>query len=214
MIKRRGFNPARTALALAIGCALGGTGVQAQESESENADASLLEEIIVKGVRASQAQAIDIKRDSDRIVDSIVAEDIGRLPDMTITDSLQRVTGVQISREANEGTTLNVRGMPQVLTTLNGEQFLSPMAITGVQPNYSDIPSGLMSGVDVYKSQSASMLAGGISGVVDLKTIQPFALDEGWSTNVRGEFSQGQRSRKKWKKTEPKALASLTITST
>src|SRR5690606_23577303 len=109
----------------------------------------LLEEIVVRGVRASQAQAIDIKRNSDRIVDSIVAEDIGRLPDTTITDSLQRVTGVQITREANEGTSLNIRGMPQVLTTLNGEQFLSPMAITGVQPNYSDIPAGLISGVDV-----------------------------------------------------------------
>src|SRR5690625_7005360 len=115
----------------------------------------LLEEILVRVVRASQARAIDIKRDSANIVDSIVAEDIGRLPDITITDSLQRVTGVKISREANEGTSLNIRGMPQLLTSLNGEQFLSPMSITALQARKSVVPATLMAGVDVYKSQSA-----------------------------------------------------------
>lgn len=196
MIYRAGFSPTKTALALAIGCALGSTSVIAQEQATTETEAELLEEIIVQGVRQSQAKAIDIKRDSDRIVDSIVAEDIGRMPDTTITDSLQRVTGVQITREANEGTSLNIRGMPQVLTTLNGEQFLSPMSITEVQPNYSDIPAGLMSGVDVFKSQSASMLAGGVSGVVDLKTIDPMALDEGFTSRFRLEAAQGQRSKK------------------
>lgn len=203
MIKRSGFRPTKTAMALAMGCALGSANLQAQESDAstrgDGAESELLEEIIVRGVRASQAQAIEIKRDSDRIVDSIVAEDIGKLPDMTITDSLQRVTGVQINREANEGTSLNIRGMPQVLTTLNGEQFLSPMSITGVQPDYSDIPAGLMSGVDVFKSQSASMLSGGVSGVVDLKTIQPMALDEGWTSRARLEAAQGQRSKNEMK---------------
>ncbi|HEY7883377.1 MAG TPA: TonB-dependent receptor [Cellvibrionaceae bacterium] len=194
----RRFTPQKTALAFAIGCMAYGLPLYAQEANAVD-DEVMLEEIIVRGVRASQSQAIDIKRNSDRIVDSIVAEDIGRLPDTTITDSLQRVTGVQITREANEGTSLNIRGMPQVLTTLNGEQFLSPMAITGVQPNYSDIPAGLISGVDVYKSQSASMLSGGVSGVVDLKTIQPMALDEGWTTRLRLEGSQGDRSKNEMK---------------
>ncbi|WP_286804140.1 MULTISPECIES: TonB-dependent receptor [unclassified Marinimicrobium] len=199
MIKRRGYGSQKTALALAIGCALSSVGVQAQEQGGGEEETSLLEEVIVRGVRASQSMAIDIKRDSDRIVDSIVAEDIGRLPDTTITDSLQRVTGVQITREANEGTSLNIRGMPQVLTTLNGEQFLSPQSITGVQPDYSDIPAGLMSGVDVYKSQSASMLSGGVSGVVDLRTFKPLALDEGWTSRLRLEAAQGQRSKNEMK---------------
>src|SRR5690625_2555509 len=144
----------------------------------------------------TDVQANYIKSDSANIVDSIVAEDIGRLPDITITDSLQRVTGVQISREANEGTSLNIRGMPQVLTSLNGEQFLSPMSITDVQANYSDIPASLMAGVDVYKSQSASMLSGGVSGIVDLKTLSPLNLDEGWTSNLRLEGAQGERSRR------------------
>ena len=159
----------------------------------------MVEEVLVKGVRASQAKAIDIKRESNTVVDSIVAEDIGKLPDTTITDSLQRVTGVQITREANEGTSLNVRGMPQVLTTLNGEQFLSPWTITGVGANYSDVPAGLISGADVYKSQSANLLAGGISGLVDLKTLSPLTLSD-WMVRARIEGSMGDMSDKETNK--------------
>lgn len=193
MIKPNGFNPRRKALVLAISCALGGLSATALAQQAPAADENL-EEVIVKGVRASQAQAIDIKRNSTMVVDSIVAEDIGKLPDTTITDSLQRVTGVQIKREAGEGTSLNVRGMPQVLTTLNGEQFLSPWSINKVEANFSDIPAGLISGVDVYKSQDASMLAGGISGVVDLKTWDPSKLNEGLTVKVRLEGATGEYS--------------------
>ena len=101
----------KKALVLAISSALWGTAVYAQEQTPTTADETTVDEVIVKGVRASQAKAIDIKRTNVNVVDSIVAEDIGKLPDATITDSLQRVTGVQIKREANEGTSLNVRGM-------------------------------------------------------------------------------------------------------
>ncbi|HEY8938920.1 MAG TPA: TonB-dependent receptor plug domain-containing protein, partial [Cellvibrio sp.] len=132
-------------------------------AQNAPADDKLVEEIIVSGIRGSQKAAVDVKRNSAVIVDSIVAEDIGKLPDVTIADSLQRVTGVQIQRTAGEGSSLNVRGMPQVLTTLNGESFLSPWSITGVGANYSDIPASMISGVDVIKSQSASTAAGGIS---------------------------------------------------
>lgn len=185
----------KKALALAISSALWGTVVYAQD-QTPAATEEYPEEIIVKGVRASQAKAIEVKRDSVNVVDSIVAEDIGKLPDATITDSLSRVTGVQIKKEANEGTTLNVRGMPQVLTTLNGEQFLSSWSITTADANYGDIPAGMISRVDVYKSQSANIIAGGISGVVDFKTTQPLQLKEGFTGNVRVNASQGQLSKK------------------
>ena len=192
-------------LALAIGCVVLAPAVYAQttvvadkEPESKE-DGAILEEIVVYGVRASQAKSIDIKRDAANIVDSIVAEDIGKLPDTTITDSLQRITGVQIRREANEGTSLNVRGMPQVLTTLNGEQFLSPWTITEVGANFGDIPAGMITGADVHKSMSARILEGGISGAVDLKTINPTTLDEGLTTTLRMESSQGSRSDKEIK---------------
>jgi TonB-dependent receptor len=169
---------------------------EAKEAELAKTNQLPMEEVIVKGIRASQSAAIDIKRSSGNIVDSIVAEDIGKLPDVTITDSLQRVTGVQIKREANEGTSLNVRGMPQVLTTLNGEQFLSPWNITDVGANYADIPAGMISGVNVYKSQSSAQIAGGISGVVDLKTISPLSLEDVFTGNLRLQASQGKRSDK------------------
>lgn len=194
MIKTRGITTRKKALVLAIGCALAGVQAYAQDQTTNPETDEAIEEVLVKGVRASQAKAIDIKRESTTVVDSIVAEDIGKLPDTTITDSLQRVTGVQINREAGEGTTLNVRGMQQVLTTLNGEQFLSPWSITGVQANYSDVPATMISGVDVYKSQAAKTLAGGISGVVDLKTLDPSTLDEGFTTRVRLEGGWGSRS--------------------
>lgn len=195
MIRPGGISTRKKALVLAIGCALYGSQAYAQEPAAvATTNDEVIEDVIVTGVRASQAQAIDIKRNSTMVVDSIVAEDIGKLPDTTITDSLQRVTGVQIKREAGEGTSLNVRGMPQVLTTLNGEQFLSPWSINTVQANFSDIPAGLISGVDVYKSQDASMLAGGISGVVDLKTWDPSKLEEGVTVKLRAEGATGEYS--------------------
>ena len=198
----------RTALWLAMSGAAGTATAQVplpdeatlDSAEERLADERLesgvfVEEVVVIGVRGSQAKAIEIKRNASEIVDSIVAEDIGRLPDVTITDSLQRIAGVQINREANEGTSLNIRGMPQVLTTLNGEQFLSPWNITTVGANYGDVPAGMISGADVYKSASASQVAGGISGLVNLKTFSPLDLDKGITANARVELSAGSRSR-------------------
>lgn len=199
MIKNCGTQHKKKALVLAITCSLYGSLVYAQGADSELQEDDeflgfMLEEVVVFGVRASQDKAIGIKREAYNIVDSIVAEDIGKLPDLTITDSLQRIPGVQISREANEGTALNIRGMPQVLTTLNGEQFLSPWTITQVGANYSDIPAGMISGANVHKSAAADMLAGGISGTVDLKTFRPSELKKGFTGSVNVEFSQGSQS--------------------
>jgi len=167
---------------------------QAGAQEAEEKDS--LDEVVVTGIRASQRVAVEVKRRAENMVDAIVAEDIGKLPDVTITDSLQRVPGVQIERTAGEGTSLNIRGMPQVLTTLNGEQFLSPWSITNVQANYSDVPASMISGVDVHKSTAASMLAGGISGVVDLKTSRPFDLLPGWTAAANAELSKGSITKK------------------
>ena len=140
-----------------------------------------VEEIVVSGIRASLTRAVDIKREAASVVDSISAEDIGKLPDTTIADSLQRVTGIQIRRSAGEGSTVNVRGLPQVSTQLNGESFLSPGSITRQQPNFSDIPAELLSGVDVLKSSEAKTLSGGVAGTINLKTRRPLDLKSGWT---------------------------------
>lgn len=191
---------------LAVSCALAFSVAQAQQNSQTQDDATAasdnkktdkdIEIISVKGIRRAQEAAVDVKRAASNIVDSIVAEDIGKLPDATIADSLQRITGVQIDRTAGEGSSLNVRGMPQVLTTLNGEQFLSPWSITNVQANYSDIPSAMISSVDVHKSMPASMIAGGISGVVDLKTRKPLQMSQGWTASAGLEGSRGSITEK------------------
>jgi TonB-dependent receptor len=138
-------------LSLAAGHAM------AQQQASADASVTELDKVIVRGVRAAQAAAIENKRAAAQIVDSISAEDIGKLPDVTITDSLQRVPGVQIRRSAGEGSQLNIRGMPQVQMTMNGELYLSagggdqygqPNLGRG-QPDFVDIPPTLFSGVDV-----------------------------------------------------------------
>ena len=151
-------------------------------------------DVVVRGVRNAQRAAVDIKRNSAEIVDSIVADDIGKLPDTTIADSLQRVPGVQIDRSAGEGSSVNIRGLGQVLTTLNGERFIGGSNIDGAQPNFTDIPPTLFSGVDVYKSPAARLLEGGVSGIIDLKTRRPFDLSKGWTATVSADNTYGSRS--------------------
>lgn len=198
MFINKKMKPRMKTIAWAVSCALIQTTSFAQDVSENDVELTTKDEttevIEVKGIRTSQAAAIGLKRGATNVVDSIVAEDIGKLPDATIADSLSRISGVQVKREANEATSLNIRGMPQVLTTLNGEQFLSPWTITDVGANYGDIPSSMIAGVDVYKSISAKALSGGISGLVDLKTSKPLALKKGWTGNLRLEGSQGDLS--------------------
>ncbi|GAA6139708.1 TonB-dependent receptor [Arenicella sp. 4NH20-0111] len=154
----------------------------------------VLEEVTVYGVRAAQANSVNEKRSSSSIVDAISAEDIGKLPDVTISDSLQRIPGVQIRRSAGEGTSLNVRGLPQVQTTLNGESFQAAGSITLVQPDFGDIPSQLLSGATVYKSPTADLVSGGITGVVNLKTRRPLDFDEGFTSAGSVEIKRGEET--------------------
>src|SRR5580692_8094613 len=137
-----------------------GTGVSGSNAGAKEADD--LTEITVLGVRQSQIRAIELKRLAPSIQDSISAESIGQLPDVTITDSLQRITGVQINRDAGVGTSVDVRGLPQVGTMLNGEVFISPDQIDSQQPDFTTLPATMFNQVDVIKSPTASQTAGGI----------------------------------------------------
>ena len=113
---------------------------------------SELDTIVITGVRESQERAIEVKRLAPSIQDSISAESIGQLPDTTITDALQRITGVQINRDAGVGTSVDVRGLPQVSTMLNGEVFITPDQIDSQQPDFTTLPATLFNQVDVIKS--------------------------------------------------------------
>nr|WP_298721152.1 TonB-dependent receptor [uncultured Steroidobacter sp.] len=160
---------------------------------AQDQSAGELEEVVVTGVRAAQQAAIDIKRDSLQIVDAISAEDIGKLPDVTISDSLQRIAGIQIRRDAGEGSQIAVRGLPQVSTLLNGEQFLGANSITTVQPNFTDVPSQLFAGANVYKTATSSLISSGLTGTVDLLTRRPFDLPQGLTASaaIEGTYGDG-----------------------
>lgn len=141
-------------------------------SGAETAQAA---EIIITGVRASLQSAQNIKRNAPSIVDSIVAEDIGKLPDNNATEALQRVTGVQVSRDVGEGGGIAIRGLPQVETTLNGRETFTAGA--GRTFNLQDFPAELIARIDVFKSPTADLIEGGLGGTVDLRTRRPMDFD-------------------------------------
>jgi len=159
----------------------------------------LVEEVLVQGIRASQANAISTKRDAASVVDAISAEDIGKLPDVTIADSLQRIPGIQVERTAGEGGPVQIRGLGNVGTSLNGETFLSATTIDSSGADFGDLPSQLFSGADVYKSPLATLTTLGISGTIDLKTRRPFDLKDGWTFAGTVEADYGSIS----KETDP-----------
>ncbi|MDE3272110.1 TonB-dependent receptor, partial [Pseudoalteromonas sp. G4] len=165
--------------------------VMAEEKSAAEAE---MEVIQVKGIRASTVKAINVKRFAPSQVDGIASEDIGKLPDVTISDSLQRITGVQVERTAGEGGPVQIRGLPQVDSTLNGEVFLSATTIDSSGADFGDLPAQLFSGVDVYKTSESKRSAAGISGSIDLKTRRPFDMSEGWTTNVSADVTQGSIS--------------------
>jgi iron complex outermembrane receptor protein len=137
-------------------------------------DQSGLNEIVVTGIRLSVQSALDEKKNSDQLKDSIVAEDIGKLPDNNVIEALQHVTGVQISRNAAEATQLLIRGLPDIETLLNGREIFTS---TGRFITLQDIPAELLARVDVDKSARADDLEGGIAGVVDVRLHRPFDFD-------------------------------------
>ena len=134
--------------------------------------AQKLEPVLIIGTRASVESAAERKRRSDDIVDGVVAEEINRLPDLSVADAVQRITGVQITRDRGEASVASVRGLVQVETTLNGRELFT--AGFGRALDYADVPSEMLAGIDVYKSSSASRVEGGLGGTVDLRTRQPF----------------------------------------
>ncbi|QJE03495.1 TonB-dependent receptor [Massilia forsythiae] len=137
--------------------------------------------VVVTGQRAALNSAQKLKQNSDEIVDSIVADDIGKLPDRSVTEVLQRVVGVTIDRTmakgdpehySVEGSGVNIRGLTYVRSELNGRDSFS--ANGGRSLNFEDVPPELMAGVDIYKNPSAEQIEGGIGGLVNLRTAMPF----------------------------------------
>ncbi|WP_298397871.1 TonB-dependent receptor [Sphingobium sp.] len=157
---------------VALGCSAHAQDAAAPEQAAPPAEEG---DIVVTGVRASLSSAQSIKRNSDVIVDSIVAEDIGKLPDRNVAEALQRITGIQIQRSFGEGSSVAIRGLSQVRTEVNGRDVFT--ANGGRTLSLEDVPSELLAGVDVYKNPSADLIEGGIGGLINLRTRKPFDFD-------------------------------------
>jgi TonB-dependent receptor len=179
----------------------------ADETRTKPGKTTELQTITVSGVIGSEMRAIQLKRYASNVQDSISAENIGELPDLTISDSLQRVTGVQITRSAGEGAGVAVRGLSQVQTQLNGESFLPASNIVTTQPDYSAIPASLFNGVDVIKTPTASLINSGLSGTINLRTQRPWDMKSGWTFNGAVAGTRGSDVGK----TEPKANALISF---
>jgi iron complex outermembrane receptor protein len=190
--KKRSRRLARTALITAVSIDLLAIALPATAQDNPPGEDEGLETIVVRGVRGAQEAAIDIKRNSSEILDSIVMEDIGKLPDVTITDALQRVPGIQISRDAGEGSFVSIRGAPQVMATMNGERFITAENILDSTVSFEDIPASLITGVNVYKSQSANLVDGGLGGLMDLQSVRALKLpNDGLTLNLSGQAGFG-----------------------
>lgn len=145
--------------------------------------------IIVTGARAEQRSSIDVKRNATVIMDGIVNDEIGALPDNSVGDTLERITGVSADRFKGNANELSVRGLGPTLSfsEFNGREVSTAGADRSVA--FQQFPSELVNGVIVYKSQQADFLEGGIGGVIELRSMKP--LDYGKSrfqAEVRGTY--------------------------
>ena len=181
MKKHTPFRPTVLAATIATVCSGVSANVIAQEADTAAQD-SEYEVIEVSGIRRSLVQAMDIKRSSDGVVDAISAEDIGKFPDTNLAESLQRITGVSIDRQNNEGSRVTVRGWgPQFnLITLNGRQMpaanLTATAInTDRSFDFANLASESVTGVEVYKTGRADITTGGIGATINISTHKPLS---------------------------------------
>ena len=161
-------------------------------------------EIVVTGIRASLESAQNIKKNSDTVVDAITAQDIGALPDRSVTEALQRVPGVSISKFAGandpdhfsvEGSGVVVRGLNFVRSEFNGRDAFAA-GIGGQSLNFSDVPSELLGSVEVYKNVTAASIEGGLAGTVNLNTRKPFD-NRGLHGGFDAELNYGDLEKKK-----------------
>ncbi len=172
---------------LAIGVLSGVLGVATSHSAAaqEAAQEDKLEEVVVTGIRGSLQNALDLKSSSQGIVDAISAEDVGRFPEQNLAESLQRITGVQITRSQGEGQNITIRGLPSDFTVVqfNGRSLPSVNKTSNYTSgsgersfDFTMIPADFISELVVFKTAVADIEEGGISGTVQIKTIRPLDL--------------------------------------
>lgn len=169
---------------------------QPETAESQpqvsNQSGRLEGDIVVVGLRENVKSARSAKRNAQQIVDVVLAQDIGKLPDKNVPEALARVPGVQIERDRGEGGSIRIRGLDGAMTTING----SPTFSAGDRTTYlNDISSDLVAGIEVYKTRTADQVEGSQTGVVNLTLRRPTDFKSGttYALSARGEYADRLR---------------------
>lgn len=134
-----------------------------------------IEEILVTGIRPSLQNALAEKRQADNLVELIMAEDIGKLPDQNLAEVLENVTGIQITREAGVGTGVQIRGTNANRTEINGVSTVgSGAGRSGI--DFEDVSAAIIAAVEVTKAPDAGTIEGSVGGTINLRTLRPLDL--------------------------------------
>jgi iron complex outermembrane receptor protein len=154
------------------------TPTAAAPQADDQAAADTSQDIVVSGFRAALASATAKKRNSEQIVESVSSEDIGKLPDNGIGESIARLPGISAQRSAGRANIISIRGFGPDFstTTLNGRQQTTTNDSRAVE--FDQYPSEVLAGVDVYKSSEADLTAGGLVGSINLRTIRPLDVSK------------------------------------
>jgi len=180
-----------------IGVGLGASLLCAPVPITWAADNTVIEEIVVTGIRGSLKQSLDVKRDATQVVDAISAEDVGKFPDTNVAEALQRITGVAIDRNGGEGQFITVRGLGPEFNSvfLNGRTLATDN--DGREFSFDILASDIIQRAEVYKTSSSNLRSGGIGSTVNIVTARPldkpgasFAFSAaGLYDDLRDEFS-------------------------
>ena len=173
----------RSAVALGVAALLSGPlHAQTPVAEAPPVDPALdLDTVVVTGIRGAVMRAQDIKQEAPQIIDSVTAEDIGALPDRSVTETLKRISGLTVTGFAArddtdhfsaEGSGVMIRGLTFVRGELNGRDVFSANGGRGI--SFEEVSAELMAGVDVYKNPNAEIIEGGLGGTINLRTRKPF----------------------------------------
>src|SRR5690554_1670041 len=169
------INTKKLILPTVIGCLAAGITMAPAYAQDQEMEA--LEEVVVTGIRRSIMNSMAIKEYASSIVEAVSAEDIGKLPDTSIAESLARLPGLAGERVNGRTSGISVRGFNEdyVATTMNGRELLGIGDNRGVE--YDLYPSEIISDAVVYKTMQANLAHQGLGGVVDLRTLRPLDND-------------------------------------
>lgn len=188
MRQRRSLMAASVSV-LAIAAVLPGVAMAQQAEPAGDPQATEVDELVITGLRRGLADSIELKRTETSIVEAVSAEDIGKLPDVSIAESIARLPGLAAQRVNGRAQVISIRGLAPDFTTtlLNGRQQASSGDNRAVE--FDQYPSELLSGVVIYKTPDAELSGFGLSGTADLRTVRPLEFGRrALATNLRYEW--------------------------